>query len=91
MRSYIPVEERINHAEFTPRALIDMGGMGAIIDVEESQTGRPVALKVMHPDVMAVEEARERFYLEAKVMARLEHPNIVPLHVLKLDQEGRPF
>lgn len=91
MRSYIPINERVDHPEFTARTLIDMGGMGAIIDVEEAQTGRSVALKVMHPDVMAVEEARERFYLEAKVMARLEHPNIVPLHVLKSDREGRPF
>ncbi|MGB0581744.1 MAG: serine/threonine protein kinase, partial [Limisphaerales bacterium] len=91
MRQYIPINERIEHAEFKTLNLIDEGGMGSIVEVEEAQTGRPVALKVMHPEMMNSEEAVDRFYLEAKVLARLEHPNIVPLHVLKLDRERRPF
>ena len=86
-----PIEDRVNHGEFRPVELIDEGGMGSIIEVEESQTGRPVALKVMHPEMLDSEEATERFYLEGRVLARLEHPNIVPLHVLKTDVEGRPF
>ena len=91
MRRYIPIEERVEHAEFKTLNLIDEGGMGSIVEVEEAQTGRPVALKVMHPEMMDSDEAIERFYLEAKVLARLEHPNIVPLHVLKVDREARPF
>lgn len=91
MRNYVPINERIEHAEFRPLNLIDEGGMGSIVEVEEAQTGRPVALKVMHPEMMKSDEAVERFYLEAKVLAKLEHPNIVPLHVLKIDREDRPF
>jgi serine/threonine protein kinase/Leucine-rich repeat (LRR) protein len=90
-RHHQPIQERVDHAEFMPLNLIDEGGMGSIIEVEEAQTGRPVALKVMHPEMLKSEEALERFQLEAKVLARLEHPNIVPLHVLKNDREGRPF
>lgn len=87
----VPISKRIEHGEFVTLSLIDEGGMGSIIEVEEVQTGRPVALKVMHPEMLNSEEFRERFDLEAKVLARLEHPNIVPLHVRKNDSKGRPF
>lgn len=82
---------QVDHPEFRARSFIDQGGMGAILEVAETRTGRPVALKVMHPDMMASPEAVDRFRLEARVLAKLEHPNIVPLHVLKTDREGRPF
>lgn len=85
------IRDRIDHPEFRSRSLIDQGGMGAILEAAEERTGRPVALKVMHPETMRSADALERFYLEARVLARLEHPNIVPLHVLKTDREGRPF
>ena len=84
-------DNKIDHPEFHPRAFIAAGGMGAIIEVHEAQTGRPVALKVMHPEALRSEESRERFFLEAKVLAKLEHPNIIPLHALKTDAQGRPF
>jgi serine/threonine protein kinase/Leucine-rich repeat (LRR) protein len=84
-------DNKIDHPEFHPRAFIAAGGMGAILEVHEAQTGRPVALKVMHPEALRSEESRERFFLEAKVLAKLEHPNIIPLHALKTDAQGRPF
>jgi serine/threonine protein kinase len=82
---------RVDHPEFRARRLLDQGGMGSILEAAETRSGRPVALKVMHPEMMDSADARRRFHLEARVLARLEHPNIVPLHVLKTDRQGRPF
>lgn len=81
----------IDHPDFRVKEHLASGGMGAVLEVEEATTLRPVALKVMHPSAMQSEDARSRFMLEAQVMARLEHPNIVPMHVLKKDAEGKPF
>lgn len=65
------------------------GGMGTIYEVIELATGRKVALKVMR-DTRPGESLR-RFLTEAKVTARLEHPNIVPVHNLDRDESGRMF
>lgn len=81
----------IEHPDFRVKEHLASGGMGAVLEVEEATTLRPVALKVMHPNAMQSDEAQRRFMLEAQVMARLEHPNIVPMHVLKRDAEGKPF
>jgi len=51
---------------------------------------RPVAMKVMLGQRIRPRD-RARFLREAKVLARLEHPNIVPIHDLALDADGQPF
>ena len=66
-----------------------VGGMGTILKVREAASGRSVALKVMRKSDSA--EAVSRFISEAKVTARLEHPNIVPVHDMDTDGEDRFF
>jgi serine/threonine protein kinase len=46
-------------------------------------------MKVMRLSASASESARARFVREATVLARLEHPNIVPIHELGRDTENR--
>jgi serine/threonine protein kinase len=67
---------------------IARGGMGQIYFGEDPQLERQVAVKVS-----SVSEAGEdpRFLKEAKVLAQLAHPNIVPIHNIGVDAEGRPF
>lgn len=65
------------------------GGMGAVMEARDLTLHRTVAMKVMHRTVPG--QARERFDREARVLARLEHPNIVPIHAMGRDAEGRPF
>jgi len=60
--------------------LLGRGGMGAVYHAHERALDRPVAIKVLPPDVAGTTDARERFLREARTAAKLTHPNIVPLH-----------
>jgi serine/threonine protein kinase len=67
---------------------IARGGMGQIYFGEDPQLKRQVAVKVS-----SISEGGEdaRFSKEAEVLAHLAHPNIVPIHAIGVDAQGRPF
>jgi serine/threonine-protein kinase len=66
------------------------GGMGAIYLAEDTQLHRRVALKVLHaPDASG--ELSARMLREARVIAQLEHPSIVPVHDVGELPDGRVF
>ena len=67
------------------------GGMGAILEATDQTLDRDVAMKVMLEAGEQDPVARQRFVREALVLARLEHPNIVPIHELGRDAQGRRF
>ena len=54
------------------------GGMATVFLAEDLRHGRPVAIKVLHPELGAWLGA-ERFLSEIRITARLHHPNILPL------------
>ncbi|MHC4600583.1 MAG: protein kinase domain-containing protein, partial [Planctomycetota bacterium] len=68
---------------------IARGGMGAILQILDTDIRRPVAMKVVLGEENR--ERLERFVEEAQVTGQLEHPNIVPVHELGLDDEGRVY
>jgi WD40 repeat protein len=64
------------------------GGMGVVRRGLDTRLGREVAIKVLtHQNATA----HARFVAEAKVTAALEHPNVVPVHDIGVDEDGRPF
>jgi serine/threonine protein kinase len=67
---------------------IARGGMGAIFSAEDAELGRKVALKV---STLADRSLNDQFLRETKVPAALAHPNIVPIHTIGVDSDGRPF
>ncbi|MDF1811146.1 MAG: protein kinase, partial [Verrucomicrobiales bacterium] len=69
---------------------IARGGMGSIREAEDTKLDRKVAVKVMHWDVQADPASQARFLLEAKVLAHLAHPNIVPIHDI-VWENGKPL
>lgn len=66
------------------------GGMGTVFEAEDETLGRRVALKVLDFDDASGSLA-ERLRREARVLARLEHPGIVPIHDVGTLPDGRPF
>jgi len=64
------------------------GGMGVVYEAEDLELQRRVAIKVLASE-LASDDAVERMRAEARTMARLEHPGIVPLHDVGLLPDGR--
>jgi len=66
------------------------GGMGTVYLAEDRVLGRRVALKVVGPGAASPEIAA-RTLREARIIARLEHPGIVPVHDAGTLPDGRMF
>ncbi|KAF0240308.1 MAG: serine/threonine protein, partial [Planctomycetota bacterium] len=82
--AWLPVTIRISnmpsptpHDRYRLGAEIAKGGLGRIFAAEDAVLGREVAVKVMREGLSAESEAR--FVREARVTARLQHPNIIPV------------
>jgi len=73
-----PIPERLG--AFHLRRRIGQGGMGVVYLADDPALGRQVALKVLRPEQVHFDSARERFRREALSVARLAHPGIVPLY-----------
>jgi len=67
---------------------IARGGMGVVYEADDVELQRRVAIKVLASELASV-PAVERMRAEARTMARLEHPGIVPLHDVGLLPDGR--
>jgi hypothetical protein len=66
------------------------GGMGEVLAARDHQLGRDVAIKrMLRTDVS--DRSMQRFFREASIQGRLDHPAIVPVHELGIDGDGRPF
>ncbi len=74
-------------AEFELGELLGKGGMGQVVSAKQKALQRSVAIKFLN------DEASDASLLlrEAITTGRLEHPNIVPVHVLAKTTEGVPF
>jgi eukaryotic-like serine/threonine-protein kinase len=55
------------------------GGMATVYLARDLKHDRPVALKVLHPE-LAIRLGPERFFREIRTAARLQHPHILPVH-----------
>jgi hypothetical protein len=72
-------------------APVGRGGMGVVYRAEEvGLGGRPVALKLLPPDLAGDPAFRERFLREMRVAAAIDHPNIVPVYRAG-EEQGRLY
>jgi serine/threonine protein kinase len=68
---------------------IGRGGMGTVFLAVDEELGREVAIKI--PNGLASASLERRLQSEARVLARLEHPGIVPIHDAGRLADGRLF
>jgi eukaryotic-like serine/threonine-protein kinase len=72
------------------REVLGHGGMATVQLAQDTELDRPVALKLLADNLAANEEFKERFLREARLAARLSHPNIVAVYDVG-EEDGRPF
>jgi tetratricopeptide (TPR) repeat protein/tRNA A-37 threonylcarbamoyl transferase component Bud32 len=83
-----PFEPQLRSQRYLIQQFHARGGVGEIWLATDKEIGRQVALKCLREER---EAQRDRFLVEAQITGQLEHPGIVPVHDLGVDEAGRPF
>jgi hypothetical protein len=73
--------------KYEVRRVVGSGGFAEVYEVWDKDLERRLAVKVLRPDVAWTAGMIERFQRETRAAARLEHPNILPIHFVG-DGEG---
>jgi serine/threonine-protein kinase len=85
-------QKKVRHVGANQRYRIDKaiasGGAGIVYQAHDTVLGRQVALKELLEDLASDAEQAERFKIEARALALLNHPCIMPIHDL-LEENGR--
>jgi serine/threonine protein kinase/Mg-chelatase subunit ChlD len=70
--------------------IIGSGGMGVVLKGFDTELNRPVAIKLLAPQLASVGAARQRFAREARAAAAVVHEHVVPIHNVESDN-STPF
>ncbi|MDF7809301.1 protein kinase [Pontiellaceae bacterium B12219] len=70
---------------------LNEGGMKAIWEVDDHRTARKVAMALIQDSKIASEDDIDSFLYEARLTANLQHPNIIPIYDIALDENGNPY
>src|SRR6516164_2121483 len=76
---------------FEPIRRLGEGGHGEVTGAHDQDIGRNVAIKRLRADVQSSPGAALRFAEEVRTIGQLEHPNIVPIHDVGVDEEGEYY
>lgn len=84
----LPLGDR-GDAQFRLKQMLGKGGMGVVHLAFQQALGREVAIKTVLETVTS-RDAENALLQEARVMGIVEHPNVVPVHVIGQDEQGKP-
>ena len=70
---------------------VGQGSFGTVYLAQDDDLDRPVAIKVPNPERITDPKDVEAFLIEAKILAKLDHPNIVPVHDVGRTEDGLCF
>jgi hypothetical protein len=71
-------------------AVVGRGGMGVVYRATQLDLDRTVALKVVAPELLDEERARERFLQESRLAAAIDHPHVIPFYYAG-EEDGVPY
>jgi len=78
---------RVLETQYEVEKEIGRGGMGIVYKGRDKRLKRPVAIKLLPPELAFRSEIRQRFLREAEMAAQLSHPHIVPIYSVD-EREG---
>ncbi|MGY1630940.1 serine/threonine-protein kinase [Geodermatophilus sp. SYSU D01186] len=61
-------------------SIVGRGGMGVVYRARDTRLDRPVALKLLAPELTVNSNFRSRFVRESRLAAAVDHPNIIPIY-----------
>jgi streptogramin lyase len=67
-------------AGYRIEGFVGRGGMGVVYRATQLALDRPVALKLVAPELAEDDEFRERFKRECRLAASIDHPNVITIH-----------
>jgi tetratricopeptide (TPR) repeat protein/class 3 adenylate cyclase/tRNA A-37 threonylcarbamoyl transferase component Bud32 len=71
--------------------VLGAGGMGLVYKARDERLERHVALKFLSPHLSTRHEAKQRFLVEARAAAALDHPNVCTIHEIGETPEGHLY
>ncbi|MCP4662171.1 MAG: protein kinase, partial [bacterium] len=84
-------QDRLNFERYLLLGEIGRGAMGSVHRARDRFLERYNAIKVLHGKLRDEEGLVRRFVEEAQIGGQLDHPNIVPVHLLDEDEQGTMF
>jgi YVTN family beta-propeller protein len=76
----VALESGSSFAGYLIESVVGRGGMGVVYRATDLRLERPVALKLVAPELAEDELFRRRFLREPRLAASLDHPNVVPIY-----------
>jgi serine/threonine protein kinase len=87
----VDAEPRLGPPRYRELRVIATGGTGDIVECDDIELGRRIAIKTARRDGVADPLVQEMLRREARLTGRLEHPNIVPIYDMGVDGRGGRF
>jgi serine/threonine protein kinase/outer membrane protein assembly factor BamB len=82
--------DKLEYGHYTVLRELGAGGMGVVYHCRDEFLQREIAIKMLLPELMADDDTVEVFRQEARLAAQLEHPNVVTIHNIGLEnREGK--
>src|ERR1700722_10182031 len=78
--------DKLEQGHYTIIKELGVGGMGVVYLCRDEQLMRDVAIKMLLPELMADKSNVDVFIQEARLAAQLEHPNIVTVFDIKVEE-----
>ena len=79
------------YERYQQERLLGKGGMGSVFSVFDTVLKRNIAMKKISPAIMNNSNSVRRFIKEAQVMASLQHPSVVSVHDIGIDENKQMF
>ena len=86
-----PIGDPSKIGRYTILGRLGQGGFGRVYLAHDDDLDRPVAIKVPNPERISQPEDVEAFLIEARILAKLDHPHIVPVFDVGRTEDGLCF